>query len=221
MRSQEGRQACVAWPSKNDSSGTQQPKRKVASTDGEIVGRPQKRHFPWNHLGELSQSPNPAPSLLRKDIEKLYLRGSCANALRYLRSLSRTLLSTVRAVHIESGLLMADDDDNRSHVDKLWAHLATHIILRSVSIVVPDDMIASAKKNQGQYKWFMWKVHERSAQAFLDGRLNELRFVHNGEHPDEETSVYEWSNVEKYIEKMLMPDNKVMYGIRGTYWKEY
>jgi hypothetical protein len=67
----------------------------------------------------------------------------------------------------------------------------------------------------------MWKVHERSAQAFLSGRLNELRFVHNGEHPDEETSVYKWFNVEKYIEKMLIPDNRVLYGIRSTYWKEY
>ena len=221
MRSREARPACVAWPSKNGNSGTQQPKRKVALIDGEIVDRPQKRHFPWNRLGELSQSPNRGPGLLREDIEKLYLRGSCASALRYLRSLSRTLLSTVRAVHLESGLLMADDDDNRSYVDELWAHLVTHVTLRSVSIVVPDDMIASAKKNQGQYEWFMWKVHERSAQAFLDGRLNELRFVHNGEHPDEETSVYEWFNVEKYIEKMLMPDNKVLYGIRSTYWKEY
>jgi hypothetical protein len=116
---------------------------------------------------------------------------------------------------------MANNDDNRSYVDELWAHLATRITLRSVSIVVPDDMIASAEKNQGQYEWFMWKVHERSAQAFLDGRLNELRFVYNGEHPDEETSVYEWLNVEKYIEKKLMPDNKVLYSIRSTYWKEY
>ena len=147
MRSQEALQACVAWSSKNGSSGTQQPKRKAALTDGEIVDRPQKRDFPWNRLGELSQSPNPGPGLLREDIEKLYLRGSCVSALRYLRSLSRTMLSTVRVVHIESGLLIADDNDNRSYVNELWAYLATYITLRSISVVVLDDMIASAKKN--------------------------------------------------------------------------
>jgi hypothetical protein len=62
----------------------------------------------------------------------------------------------------------------------------------------------------------MWTVHE-----FLNGRLNELRFVHNGEHPDEGTSVDKWFNVEKYIEKMLMPDNKALYRIRSDYWKEF
>jgi hypothetical protein len=67
----------------------------------------------------------------------------------------------------------------------------------------------------------MWKVHERSAQAFLDGRLNALRFVHDGEHQDEGTSVYGWFHIERYIEKMLMPDNKVLYGIRSTYREEY
>jgi hypothetical protein len=50
MRLQEVRQACVAWPSKNSSSGTQQPKRKAALTDREIVNRPQKRRFPLESL---------------------------------------------------------------------------------------------------------------------------------------------------------------------------
>jgi hypothetical protein len=48
---------------------------------------------------------------------------------------------------MESGLLIADDDDNRSYVDELWAYLVTHVTLRSVSIVVPDDMIASARRD--------------------------------------------------------------------------
>jgi hypothetical protein len=82
-------------------------------------------------------------------------------------------------------------------------------------------MITSAQKNQGQCEWFMWKLHERSVQALLDYRLDELRFVHNGEHPDEGTSIYEWFNVENYIEKMLMPENEVIYDVRSTYWKEY
>lgn len=221
MRSKEPNQAHLAWPIKNCTFGIQQAKRKVAPIDGEIIDRPQKRRFPWNRLSEPSQGPEAGSGPRREDIEKIYLRGSCASALCYLRSLSRTLLSNVREIHIESGLLMADDDENRSFANDLWAHLVTHVKLRSVSIVVPDDMITSAKKDQGQYEWFMWKLHEHSVQAFLDGRLEELRFVHNGEHPDEGISIYEWFNVEDYIEKMLMPDNKLLYGIRSTYWKEY
>jgi hypothetical protein len=116
---------------------------------------------------------------------------------------------------------MADDDNNRSCFNKLWIHSNTHVTLRSVSIVVPDDMIMSAKKNQGQSEWFTRKLHERSVQAFLHGRLNELRFVHNGEHSDEGTSIYKWFNVANYIDKMLMLDNKVLYGIGSTYWKDY
>jgi hypothetical protein len=79
---------------------------------------------------------------------------------------------------------MADDDENRSYVNELWTHLVTNITLRCVSIAVPDDMIASAKKDQGQYEWFMWRLHKHSAQVFLDGRLDELRFVHDGQHHD-------------------------------------
>jgi hypothetical protein len=48
--------------------------------------------------------------------------------------------------HIESGLLMADDDDNRSYINRSWNHLVTHVTLRSVNIVVPDEMIP-AKQN--------------------------------------------------------------------------
>lgn len=67
----------------------------------------------------------------------------------------------------------------------------------------------------------MWKLHKHSVQAFLDGQLDELRFVHDGEHPDEGISIYEWFNVEGYIEKMLMLDNRVLFDIRSTYWREY
>jgi hypothetical protein len=221
VRPQEARQARAERPTLNRGPGIQQPKRKVTLIDGEIGDRPRKRRFPWNRLIGFSDGLESGHGCHREDIERIYLHGNCASALRYLRTLSGTTLSTVQEVHIERGLLMADDDDNRSYFSELWIHLNTHITLRSVSIVVPDDMITSAKKNQGQYEWFMWKLHEHSVQAFLDGRLDELRFVHNGEHPDEGTSIYEWFNVENYIEKMLMPDNKVLYGIRSTYWKEY
>jgi hypothetical protein len=221
VRPQEAHQARAERPTVNRGSGIQQPKRKVTPIDGEIGNRPQKRRFPWNCLIGLSHGPKAGPGRHREDIERIYLHGSCASALRYLRTLSETTLSTVQEVHIERGLLMADDDDNRSYFNELWIHLNTHVAPRSVSIVVPDDMITSAEKNQGQYEWFMWKLHEHSVQAFLDGRLDELRFVHNGKHPDEGISIYEWFNVENYIEKLLMPDNKVLYGIRSTYWKEY
>lgn len=116
---------------------------------------------------------------------------------------------------------MADDGDNRSFVDELWTHLETNITPQCVSITVPDDMIASARKDQGQYEWFMWKLHEHYAQAFLDGQLGELRFVHYGEHPDEGINIYEWFNVEDYIEKLLMPDNKALFEIRSAYWRRY
>ena len=130
------------------------------------------------------------------------LRRSCAAALRYLRTLPNRAL-TVRELHIEKGLLMADDGDNRSFVDELLTHLETNITPQCVSITVPDDMIASARKDQGQYEWFMWKLHEHYAQAFLNGQVGELRFVHYGEHPDEGINIYEWFNVEDYIERLL------------------
>jgi hypothetical protein len=168
-----------------------------------------------------SQGLSPGLDRRRDDVERIHLRGSCASALDHLMSLSKTVLSTTREVHIEKGLLMADDDHNRSYVNELWTHLIANTALRRVSIIVPDDMIASAKKDQGQYEWFIWKLHQHSAQAFLDGRLDELRFVHNGEHPDEGTSIYEWFNIENYIEKMLMPDNEMLHGIRSTFWREY
>jgi hypothetical protein len=41
---------------------------------------------------------------------------------------------------------MADDDDNRSYINRSWNHLVTHVTLRSVNIVVPDEMIP-AKQN--------------------------------------------------------------------------
>lgn len=116
---------------------------------------------------------------------------------------------------------MADDDDNISYVDNLWGYLVTHTRLRSISIAVPDDIIASAKKNQGQYEWFMWKLHKYSVHSFLTARLDELRFVYKGEHPDEGMSIYEWFNVANYIEEMLIPDNTVLFGIRSKYWNEY
>jgi hypothetical protein len=116
---------------------------------------------------------------------------------------------------------MADDNDNRSYVNDLWTHLVENVTLRCVSIVVPDDMIASTRKDQGQYEWFMWKLHKHAAQAFLDDRLDELRFVHVGNHADEACDIYEWHNVEDYIEKMLMPHSKVLFEIRSTYWREY
>lgn len=42
-------------------------------------------------------------------------------------------------------------------------------------------------------------------EAYFDGRLNGLRFSPKGEHPDKGTGVYEWFNVERYIEKCSCP----------------
>lgn len=221
MRSERATQAPLAWSRKNTAFGTEQLKRKGAPSDEETIVRPPKRRFPWDRLGELSHGRCPEPDRRWDHNERLCLRGSCASALRHLRSLPRTVLSAVREVHIDKRLLMADDDDNRSYVNDLWTHLIRSSTLRCVSIVMPDDMIVSAKKDQGQYECFMWKLHKYSAQAFLDDRLDELRFNHDGEHADEGFSIYEWFNVEDYIEKMLMPDNKVLFEIRSTYWREY
>lgn len=219
--SERSQETGVARPGKNCRFGKQQSKRKVMTTDGEYVDPSQKRRFPWSRPSELSQSPRPGLDFACEDIEEIHLRGSCASALSYLQSLSRASLSAVREVHIASGLLMADDDDNISYVDNLWGYLVTHTRLRSISIAVPDDIIASAKKNQGQYEWFMWKLHKYSVHSFLTARLDELRFVHKGEHPDEGMSIYEWFNVANYIEEMLIPDNTVLFGIRSKYWNEY
>ena len=140
------------WPSKSRIFSTKNTKRKATPIDEEAVDRSlRRRSFP-NHLSELSREQSPGPDRRGHDIERIYLRGSCARALCYLRSLLRTVLSPVREVHIEKGLLIADDDDNRSYVNELWTHLVTNITLRCVSIVVPDDIIALAKKDQGQYE---------------------------------------------------------------------
>lgn len=147
-RSKKATQAPLAWPSKDCALGTRQPKRRVAPIDEETFDRPQKRRFPWDRPGELSYGHSPRSDRRRDDVKRIDLRGSCAGALRYLRSLPRTVLSAVREVHIEKGLLMADDDDNRSYVNELWTHLVTNVTFRCVSIVMPDDMIASAKKDQ-------------------------------------------------------------------------
>jgi hypothetical protein len=114
MRSQEAHQARVAWSSNNCSSAIQKPKRKVASIDGEVVNRPQKLCYPWDRLSELAHGRSSGHDRRGDEDKKIYLHGSCAGALRYLRSLSRTVLSTVQEVHQERGLLMADDDDDRS-----------------------------------------------------------------------------------------------------------
>lgn len=197
---------------------TQVFKRKVSPTHNEAVDKPQKRRFSWSRPIELSQSRFSEPNGSRGVVDKVFLRESCAASLRYLRTLPTTDLSTVRELHIEKNLLMADDGDNRSFVDELWTHLEKNITPQTVSIIVPDDMIASARKDQGQYEWFMWKLHDHYAKALLEGQLDQLRFVHNGQHKDEGVDIYEWFNVEHYIEKLLMPNNKALLEIRSTYW---
>jgi hypothetical protein len=74
---------------------------------------------------------------------------------------------------------MADDDNNRFYVNGLRNHSVTHFTSNLVDIVVPDGVIASAKKNQRQHEWFMWKLHKRLVQALLDGRPDSLRPFHN------------------------------------------
>lgn len=220
MRMKKRIRAPPAWPRKNNAHETNHFKRKVAPHVEETVDRPPKRRFLWDRPGEFSHSHRLAPGR-RRDHERIHLHGSCASALHYLRSLPRAVTSAIREVHIEKGLLMADDDDNRSYVNDLWTYLVENATLRCVSIVVPDDVIVSTREDQGQYEWFMWKLQKHAAQAFLDDRLDELKFVHVGNHADEGCDIYEWHNVEDYIEKMLMPHNKVLFEIRSTYWREY
>jgi hypothetical protein len=106
MRPQEAHQAPTERLTLHRGSGINQPKRKVTPIDEEIDDWLQKRRFPWDRLNGLSCGLNLRPGRHREDIGRIYLHGSCASALGYLRTLSKTTLSTVREVHNEGGLVM-------------------------------------------------------------------------------------------------------------------
>ena len=76
--------------------------------------------------------------------------------------------------------------------------------------------VGTDRKDNSQYKWFMWTLHIAVIEAFKEGRFSEVRFAYPKRY-QKDASVFIFHNVESYIEDMLLDDGQALGNRRHRY----
>ena len=149
------------------------------------------------------------------------LGGSCAHALRFLKTLSKSSRLQIKSLSLSSELMEADDSDNLGYAKKLCKFLITNMRLEDITLAAPNDMAASEGKGHDQYEWFMWALHEGLLKAFKGGQFRQIRFAHPIMY-NRDFSVYGFYNIENHIEGMLTEEyEQPLDELRSQYWDQF
>ena len=147
------------------------------------------------------------------------LEGSCSDALRFLRTLPKSSRLQIKSLSLSYELMTADDSDNLGYAKKLSKFLIAHMRLEDITLAVPDDLEAGTEeKDEDEYAWFMWTLHEALLKAFKGGQFRRIRFVHPKMY-NKNLSVYGFHNMENHIEDMLIEEyQQPLDERRSQYW---
>jgi len=126
------------------------------------------------------------------------LERSRSDALRFLRTLSKSSRLQIKSLSLSSELMAADDHDNLGYAKRLCKFIIADMRLEDITLAVPNDMEAGTKgKGEDQYEWFMWTLHEALLKAFKGGHFRQIRFAHP-KMCNKDISVYGFHNMENY-----------------------
>ena len=110
-------------------------------------------------------------------------------------------------IGIPEQLMTADDCDNLDYAKEFGQYLVKATVDVDVIILsMPEDLVAGANGNEGQYEFRLWELHVSVINAFKRGQYTEVRFAHSQKHSEVRLALdfYQMHNVDRYIKRMLV-----------------